>query len=57
MPLDMHVHLRDGEMLQNVAKLTSYTFSGAVVMPNLVPPVRKCLARALSTPLLFYALA
>ncbi len=40
MPLDMHVHLRDGEMLQNVAKLTSYTFSGAVVMPNLVPPVK-----------------
>ena len=36
----MHLHLRDGEMLQNVAKLTSYTFSGAVVMPNLVPPVR-----------------
>jgi len=40
MPLDMHVHLRDGEMLQNVAKLTSYTFSGAVVMPNLVPPLK-----------------
>lgn len=40
MPLDMHVHLRDGEMLQNVAKLTSYSFSGAVVMPNLVPPVK-----------------
>lgn len=36
----MHLHLRDGEMLQNVAKLTSYTFSGAVVMPNLVPPVK-----------------
>lgn len=40
MPLDMHLHLRDGEMLQNVAKLTSYTFSGAVIMPNLVPPVK-----------------
>lgn len=39
MPLDMHVHLRDEEMLKIVAPLTSYTFSGAIVMPNLVPPV------------------
>jgi dihydroorotase len=39
MPLDMHVHLRDGDMLKIVAPLTSYTFSGALVMPNLVPPV------------------
>ncbi|MDP3300665.1 MAG: dihydroorotase [Sulfuricurvum sp.] len=39
MPLDMHVHLRDGDMLKIVAPLTSYTFSGAIVMPNLVPPV------------------
>lgn len=39
MPLDMHLHLRDGEMLKTVAPLTSYTFSGALVMPNLVPPV------------------
>ena len=39
MPLDMHVHLRDGEMLEIVAPLTSYSFSGALVMPNLVPPV------------------
>lgn len=39
MPLDMHVHLRDGEMLKVVAPLTSYSFSGAMVMPNLVPPV------------------
>ncbi len=39
MPLDMHVHLRDDEMLKTVAPLTSYTFSGALVMPNLVPPV------------------
>lgn len=40
MPLDMHVHLRDGEMLKTVAPLTSYSFSGALVMPNLVPPVK-----------------
>ena len=39
MPLDMHLHLRDGEMLNNIAQLSSYSFSGAVIMPNLVPPV------------------
>ncbi len=40
MPLDMHLHLRDGTMLETVAPLSSYSFSGAVIMPNLVPPVR-----------------
>ncbi|MDF1875440.1 dihydroorotase [Sulfurimonas sp. SAG-AH-194-I05] len=39
MPLDMHLHLRDGVMLENIAPLTAYSFSGAIVMPNLVPPV------------------
>ena len=39
MPLDMHLHLRDGVMLENVAPLSAFTFSGALVMPNLVPPV------------------
>ena len=39
MPLDMHLHLRDEDMLKIVAPLTSYSFSGAIVMPNLVPPV------------------
>jgi len=38
-PLDMHIHLRDGEMLNLVAPLTAKTFSGAIIMPNLVPPV------------------
>jgi len=38
-PLDMHLHLRDGEMLVNIAKESAHTFSGAVIMPNLVPPV------------------
>jgi dihydroorotase len=38
-PLDMHLHLRDGDMLKLVAPLTSNTFSGALIMPNLVPPV------------------
>lgn len=38
-PLDMHLHLRDGDMLNLVGKLSSDTFAGALVMPNLVPPV------------------
>jgi len=38
-PLDMHLHLRDGTMLDIVAPLSAETFSGALVMPNLVPPV------------------
>ena len=40
MPLDMHLHLRDAVMLENVAPLTAYSYSGAIVMPNLVPPVQ-----------------
>ncbi len=39
MPLDMHLHLRDSVMLENVAPLTAYSYSGAIIMPNLVPPV------------------
>jgi len=38
-PLDMHLHLRDGDMLKTIAPLSSNSFSGAVIMPNLVPPV------------------
>ena len=38
-PLDMHLHLRDGEMLENIAKSSAESFSGAIIMPNLVPPV------------------
>ncbi|MCI5969450.1 dihydroorotase [Helicobacter sp.] len=38
-PYDMHLHLRDGDMLQNVAKYTAKYFSGALVMPNLTPPI------------------
>ena len=36
-PLDMHLHLRDGAMLDLVAPLSAQTFAGAVIMPNLVP--------------------
>lgn len=37
-PLDMHLHLRDGDMLRLTAPL-SEDFAGAVIMPNLVPPL------------------
>ena len=36
-PLDMHLHLRDGDMLKLAAPLST-DFAGAVIMPNLVPP-------------------
>ena len=38
-PLDMHLHLRDGDMLKAIAKYSAKDFSGALIMPNLVPPV------------------
>ncbi|MEA2017549.1 MAG: dihydroorotase [Campylobacterota bacterium] len=38
-PFDMHLHLRDNEMLNLVAPLSSKTFAGAIIMPNLVPPI------------------
>ena len=38
-PLDMHLHLRDDDMLKLVGPLTSNTFTGALIMPNLVPPI------------------
>ena len=38
-PLDMHVHLRQGDMLSLVAPHTARSFAAAVVMPNLTPPV------------------
>lgn len=38
-PLDMHLHVRQGDMLQAVLPATTGLFAGAVIMPNLVPPV------------------
>ena len=38
-PLDMHLHVRDNEMLKIVAPLSSKSFAGAIIMPNLIPPV------------------
>ena len=38
-PDDWHVHLRDGEMLNQVAKYTARQFGRAIIMPNLETPV------------------
>jgi len=38
-PLDMHLHLRQGDMLKTVAPLSSASFSGAIIMPNTTPPI------------------
>ena len=38
-PLDMHLHLRQEEMLKVVAPLSSKSFSGAIIMPNTTPPI------------------
>ncbi|MFB0610907.1 dihydroorotase [Aurantiacibacter poecillastricola] len=38
-PDDWHVHLRDGAMLEAVARHTARQFARAIVMPNLSPPV------------------
>ena len=36
----MHLHLRDWEMSQIVAPLSAKYFSGGLIMPNLVPPIK-----------------
>ena len=36
---DMHLHLRDDDMLKLVAPLTSKSFAGALIMPNLLLPI------------------
>ncbi|WP_200832559.1 dihydroorotase [Candidatus Halocynthiibacter alkanivorans] len=38
-PDDMHLHLRDGDILAAVASYSSRDFGRAIIMPNLVPPV------------------
>jgi dihydroorotase len=38
-PLDMHIHLREQEMLQLVAPFSAAQFAGGVIMPNLMTPV------------------
>jgi len=43
-PDDWHVHLRDGPMLQAVARHTARQFARAIIMPNLTPPVTNAAA-------------
>lgn len=38
-PDDWHVHLRDGDALNAVARYTAAQFARAIVMPNLTPPL------------------
>jgi dihydroorotase len=38
-PLDMHLHLREGDMLELTVPMSAQHFAGAVIMPNLVVPV------------------
>lgn len=38
-PYDMHIHFREGDMLKAVAPHSAESFSGGIIMPNLVPPV------------------
>ncbi len=39
-PDDWHIHLRDGALLGRTVADASRTFARAIIMPNLVPPVR-----------------
>ena len=39
-PDDWHIHLRDGQMLDYTVADAARTFGRAIIMPNLVPPVR-----------------
>jgi dihydroorotase len=39
-PDDWHLHVRDGEMLKAVMSYTARNFGRAILMPNLIPPVR-----------------
>jgi dihydroorotase len=38
-PDDLHLHLRDGELMRSVLPFTAARFARAVIMPNLHPPV------------------
>ena len=39
-PDDWHLHVRDGAMLKAVLPITARHFGRAILMPNLIPPVR-----------------
>ena len=42
-PDDWHVHFRDGELLRAVVPETARAFARALVMPNLLPPVKSAI--------------
>ncbi len=42
-PDDWHIHLRDGAVLPHTVADVARTFARAIIMPNLVPPVRNAL--------------
>ncbi|AFP85157.1 dihydroorotase [secondary endosymbiont of Ctenarytaina eucalypti] len=46
-PDDLHVHVRDDDMLRTVLPYTSRYFGRAIIMPNLTPPITT-LSRAIS---------
>lgn len=38
-PIDMHLHLREGDILKSVLPFSTDQFVSAVIMPNLIPPI------------------
>jgi len=38
-PDDMHLHLRDGDILKHVINYSARDYGRAIIMPNLVPPI------------------
>ncbi len=42
-PDDWHIHLRDGALLPRTVADVARTFARAIIMPNLVPPVRNAI--------------
>ena len=38
-PLDMHLHVREKEILDSIMVHSAAPFAGAVIMPNLISPV------------------
>jgi dihydroorotase len=38
-PIDMHLHVSQGDMLKKVLPETTRQFAGAVIMPNTIPPI------------------
>lgn len=38
-PVDGHLHLRNKDMLKQVTPLSAKTFTAAVIMPNVIPPI------------------